>query len=84
MSGPARVGIEKHGDYVTMSVAAAGETLHPAGAMYRIQFKEPFYVGLGVCAHDNKAIEQAVFSNVELKIRVCGVPTRRAEPVIRQ
>ena len=67
LSGPARVGIEKHGDYVTMSVAAAGETLHSAGAMYRIQFKEPFYVGLGVCAHNNKAIEQAVFSNVELK-----------------
>jgi TolB protein len=67
LSGPARVGIEKHGDDVTMSVAAAGETLHSAGAMYRIQFKEPFYVGLGVCAHNNKAIEQAVFSNVELK-----------------
>jgi hypothetical protein len=67
LSGPARVGIEKHGDYVTMSVAAAGETLHAAGAMYQIQFKEPFYVGLGVCAHNNKAIEQAVFSNVELK-----------------
>ena len=29
--------------------------------------REKFYVGLGVCAHDNKAIEKAVFSNVELK-----------------
>jgi TolB protein len=67
VSGPARVGIEKHGDYVTMSVAAAGEALHSAGAMCRVQFKEPFYVGLGVCAHNNKAIEQADFSNVELK-----------------
>jgi Tol biopolymer transport system component len=67
VSGPTRVGIEKHGDYVTMSVAAAGETLHPAGAMYRVPFKEPFYVGFGVCAHDNKTIERAVFSNVELK-----------------
>ena len=67
VSGPARVGLEKHGDYVTMSVAAAGEALHSAGAMYRIQFKAPFYVGLGVCAHDNRTSEQAVFSNVELK-----------------
>ncbi|MGH7992152.1 MAG: TolB family protein [Limisphaerales bacterium] len=72
MSGPVRVGLEKHGDYVTMSVAAAGEALHSAGAMYRIQFKEPFYVGLGVCAHNNKAIEQAVFSNVELKSTPAG------------
>jgi len=67
VSAPARVRIEKHGDYVSMSVAAAGEELHPAGARYRIQFQEPFYVGLGVCAHNNKTIEQAVFSNVELK-----------------
>jgi Tol biopolymer transport system component len=67
VSAPVRVGIEKHGDYIAMSVAAAGEKLHPAGALYRIQFQEPFYVGLGVCAHDNKTIEQAVFSNVELK-----------------
>ncbi len=83
VSGPARVGIEKHGDYVTMSVAAAGEALHSAGAMYRIQFKEPFYVGLGVCAHDNKTIEQAVFSNVELKSIPAGGSGLRPEPVIR-
>jgi WD40 repeat protein len=67
VSGPVRVSIEKHGDYVSMSVAAAGESLHSAGAMYRLPFQEPFYVGLGVCAHNNKTSEQAVFSNVELK-----------------
>jgi hypothetical protein len=67
ISAPARVGLEKRGDYITLSVAAAGEALHPSGAGYRIQFQEPFYVGLGVCAHDNKAIERAIFSNVELK-----------------
>ena len=67
VSGPARVRIEKHGDYVSMSVAAIGDAVCPAGAMYRISFQGPFYVGLGVCAHDNKTIERAVFSNVELK-----------------
>jgi TolB protein len=67
VSGPVRVRLEKHGDYISMSVAAAGEELHPAGAMYRVPFAGPFYVGLGVCAHDNKTIERAVFSNVELK-----------------
>ncbi|HUA38347.1 MAG TPA: hypothetical protein VMA35_08095 [Candidatus Sulfopaludibacter sp.] len=66
ISGPVRVGLEKHGDYVTMSVAGTGETLHSDGAMYRLPFQEPFYVGLGVCAHNNKALEQAVFSNVQL------------------
>jgi hypothetical protein len=67
ISGPVRVSIEKHGDYVSISVAAMGESLHAAGATYRMQFQEPFYVGLAVCAHNNKASAQAVFSRVELK-----------------
>ena len=72
ISGPARVSIEKRGDSVSMSVAATGETLHASGAMYRMPFKEPFYVGLGVCAHDNRTRERAVFSNVELKPIAAG------------
>jgi TolB protein len=67
VSAPARVRLEKHGDYVYMSVARADRDLQPAGAMYCIRFHEPFYVGLGVCAHNNTKIERAVFSNVQLK-----------------
>ena len=67
ISAPARMRIEKRGDYISMWLAAAGEDLKPAGGYLRIPFKGKCYVGLGVCAHDNKAIEQAVFSNVELK-----------------
>jgi WD40 repeat protein len=67
VSAPARMRLEKHGDYVYMSVASAGQDLQPAGAMYHISFQEPFYVGLGVCAHNNATIERAVFSDVELK-----------------
>ncbi len=78
VSGPTRVGIEKDGDHVTMSVAAAGEALHSSGAMYRIQFQEPFYVGLGVCAHNNKASEQAIFSNVALK----SIPAGASNPAV--
>jgi TolB protein len=75
VSAPERVRIEKHGDYVSMSFAMAGEELQPAGAMYKLQLKEPFYVGLAVCAHDNKAIESAVFSKVELKPIAAGGKT---------
>jgi TolB protein len=67
VSGPARLRIEKRGNYVTMSVAAAGEELHPSGGSFRMVFTEPFYVGLGVCAHNNNVSEQAIFSNVEFK-----------------
>lgn len=70
VKGPARLRIEKEGDYVFMSLlpagAPAGEKLRSAGGSFRIKLNEPFYVGLGVCAHDNNAIEKAVFSNVEL------------------
>jgi len=49
-----------------MSIAAEGEELRPAGGSFRLKFVEPFYVALGVCAHDNNALEQAVFANVKL------------------
>jgi hypothetical protein len=67
VSAPTRVRLEKHGDLVYLSVAATDGPLQPSGAMYRIPFQEPFYVGLGVCAHDNSKIESAVFSSVHLK-----------------
>jgi TolB protein len=66
ISAPARLRIEKQGDYVSMSVAATGEKLHLAGGAFRIRFQDPFYVGLAVCAHDNNTREEAVFSDVEL------------------
>jgi len=50
-----------------MSVAAAGAALSPAGGSFRLELQEPFYVGLGVCAHNDDALEVAVFSNVELR-----------------
>ncbi|MDX2029324.1 MAG: hypothetical protein SF339_01550 [Blastocatellia bacterium] len=66
VKGPTRLRIEKEGDYVFMSIAREGEALKPAGGSFRLRLNEPFYVGLGVCAHDNAAIEKAVFSNVEI------------------
>jgi TolB protein len=66
VKAPKRVRIEKRGKYVTLSVAAEGEPLRFSGAAERITFQEPFYVGIGVCAHDKEVTETAVFSNVEL------------------
>ena len=66
VSAPRRIRIEKEGDYVFMSVAAENEELSPAGGSLKIKFTDPFYIGLGVCAHDNNAMEKAVFSNVEI------------------
>jgi TolB protein len=65
VSAPARIGIEKRGDYVTMFAAAAGEPLRPSGAAFRLPMQDPFYVGLGVCSHDADAMTEAEFSHVE-------------------
>lgn len=66
VNAPTRLKIEKEGDYVFMSVAKGDEPLHPAGGSFRIKFSEPFYIGLGVCAHDNSISETAIFSNVKI------------------
>jgi Tol biopolymer transport system component len=66
VSGPKRLCIEKRGKYVSMSIAREGEELHPAGGSFRLDLTGPFYVGLGVCAHNNDALEKALFKNVEL------------------
>jgi hypothetical protein len=66
VNAPRRLRVEKHGKYISMSVAGAGEALHPAGGSFRLELEEPFYVGLAVSAHNDKAFETAVFSNVEL------------------
>ncbi len=66
VTGPKRLRIEKRGRYVSMSIAGTNGELRPAGGSFRLDLQEPFYVGLGVCAHNNDALEKAVFSNVEL------------------
>ena len=69
VKAPRRLQIEKRGDYVFMSIARPDEPLQSAGGSFRIKLTTPFYVGLGVCAHDNNGLEKAVFSNVEIKQR---------------
>ncbi|MDB6021722.1 MAG: hypothetical protein JWQ04_1579 [Pedosphaera sp.] len=65
VSGPTRLRLEKRGQNVSMSIASPNEKLHPSGGSFQLALDGPFYVGLGVCAHDNNALRQARFSNVE-------------------
>ena len=64
ISGPKRVRIEKEGEYISMSVAGNDEKLASAGGTFRLPFSEPFYIGLGVCSHNNETLETAIFSDV--------------------
>jgi TolB protein len=72
---PQGVRLEREGDYVYFSATGADGTLHHAGGNFRIRLRGPYYVGLAVSAHDNKAIETATFSNVSLTVpRLAVVP----------
>jgi len=78
-AAPGRLRIAKRGKYVTMSLAAEGRAPAFSGAAVRITFREPFYVGLGVCAHNKDVTEHAVFSGVEL---TAPLPASTARPVL--
>ncbi len=67
VAAPERLRIEKSGKCVSMMLAQKAEPLQSSGASFGISLRDPFYVGLGVCAHDSNALETAVFSNVVLK-----------------
>jgi TolB protein len=64
---PKRVRLEKRGDVFTMFVSNDGESLHQVGASIKLHLNGPFYVGIGLSAHNTAAAEKAAFSNVELK-----------------
>ena len=66
ISGPKRVRLQKIGQYFYMYVSGAGDDLRFAGGSIRVKLEEPFYIGIGVCAHDKDATETAVFSKVDL------------------
>jgi Tol biopolymer transport system component len=66
IGAPQRLRLEKRGDTITLFLSAHGEPLHQVGASIKVHFDGDFYAGLGVCAHNEQAVEQATFANVEL------------------
>ena len=62
---PATLRLERHGDVFTLSVTGDKGLFQPVGSL-SVALKDPVYVGLIVCSHDNSVTETAVFSNVGL------------------
>lgn len=67
VSAPRRLKILKRGAYFSMWLADERREFHLASGSTRIELKGPFYVGIGVCSHDENVVEKAVFSKVDLK-----------------
>ncbi len=58
--------LERHGQFIVMSVGGADGSFRHSGCARKLVFTDPVYVGLAVCAHDNKVIEEAEFAEVRL------------------
>lgn len=72
VSRPGRAGLERQGDVFFMSLPQASERetsapLSPCGLFIRLKLVDPVYVGLAVCAHDERELEKARFSALQLQ-----------------
>ncbi|MGC2657618.1 MAG: hypothetical protein WA324_06550 [Bryobacteraceae bacterium] len=70
VSGPARLRIEKLGANFYLWIGGKDQPLEFAGGSARVPMQAPFYVGIGVCAHQKDVVEKAEFTNLELKTTV--------------
>lgn len=62
-----RIGIEKHGDEISLWVSVNGEPMHQEGDSVQLHFTEPFYVGIGFCSHLPAKTDEAVLTKVVLE-----------------
>ena len=76
---PAAVGLERQGDTFVLLLGPDPQSLQAAGPTIRIRLTDPVYVGLGVCSHDDSALETARFSGVTL---VAKQKTADAKPIL--
>lgn len=66
VSGPASLRIEKRGNRFYMWIAKENEKPEFAGGSTWVEMRAPFYVGIGVCAHNKDNVVKAAFSDVNL------------------
>ena len=78
ISAPRTVRIEKRGDYFYAFVSGNDGKMQVSGASTKLALTGPFYIGIGVCAHDKDVVEKAVFSNVKLE----PLPSATGKPVL--
>jgi TolB protein len=62
-----RIRLTRRGNYAYVSVGGSGSTFNYDGESISVPFEGNFYVGIGVCSHNKDVIEEAKFSNVEIK-----------------
>jgi TolB protein len=64
--GSTRLRIERRGNQFTAFAGEPGGVLAPGSAV-TVVMQGPVYVGIGVCAHNANAVEEAIFSNMNFE-----------------
>jgi TolB protein len=67
ISAPQTLELQKHGDYFSMLLGVHGGKAQVAGGSIRVPILGEYYIGIGVCSHESDIVEQAVFSNVNVR-----------------
>jgi TolB protein len=67
ISAPLTLQLEKHGNYFLMLLGTGGGKAEVAGGSIRVPIHGEYYIGIGVCSHEKDIVEQAVFSNVNIR-----------------
>ena len=68
-----RLGIEKDGDDFTAFIKMPDESMRQAGEPVKLNFDEPFYVGIGFTSHLPATVDTGIFSDVVLENKTGGV-----------
>jgi TolB protein len=71
-----RLKVIRRGKYAYVFFGHAGTTPEYEGQSIPVQLAGDFYAGIGVCAHDKNAVEEASFSNVQLRSLPASTGTR--------
>jgi hypothetical protein len=94
LNAPTRIRVERRGNQFTIFAGRPGEELTSTGPQ-TVVLADPVYAGIGVCSHDEKLLETAVFTNLQIeplqpvaarprfrsKITVYDLAARKAETV---
>lgn len=70
------VRLEKIGDYAYLFVPGPDGKLRRAGGSFRVKITGSYFLGLGVCAHDDETAETMAFRNV----KIAPLPAGAARP----
>jgi len=73
------VRLVKIGDYAYLSTIGADGKLHPTGGSFKVKITGSYYIGLGVCPHDEKVHETMDFRDVHLAALKPGTARPRGE-----